>query len=560
MSERLELGRWRSVGAVALLSAGLGCTRIQPALTPPEAGGAPWRELTSTHVILRTDREEADAREALVDMEQTFMALHDMGFPQLDVRNRRIVVVHFARQRDYEKFEPANTAGVFHARLPNDVYPQPTMVVWGRLDASTRTTLQHELTHMFARASLGVMPVWFSEGLAQYYETLAVEDGFAYVGRPILKLRAWAGSGWKEVRNGAFLTTYVPISYVPEVERLTAMDPPAFYVWTDRGRQPVDDEVKQGIGHYLGAFGLVHLVLQDAKYQPRFDKVMELIGQSKPFSEAWSAAFSDVSASQLELDYRQHLLNRFETMVLRTPYKLADVQMESEREIAPADVHVLWARLRPWRGSDLASSKADLESAKALAPESADVVALDAEMALDAGDLEEAGKRMEKALAARPEDEHFLLMDLMISLSLARRKAPTAELDAAGQSRIGALIRTAKSGVAFDFLARYHGSIGKTDVALVFAKRAVKADPTCAQCFATLGRLLFTSGDKAAGLRATESALSLLPDGVRDDHLEAQRIAQKAAVQQAKPEDAKPQDAKPQETKPPESKPEDAKP
>ena len=111
MSERMDAGRWRSLGSVALLAAALGCTRIQPALTPPEAGGAPWRELTSTHVILRTDREEADAREALVELEQTFMALHDMGFPQLDVKNRHIVVVHFARQRDFKGVSPKGFDG-----------------------------------------------------------------------------------------------------------------------------------------------------------------------------------------------------------------------------------------------------------------------------------------------------------------------------------------------------------------------------------------------------------------------------------------------------------------
>lgn len=550
MSERMDAGRWRSLGSVALLAAALGCTRIQPALTPPEAGGAPWRELTSTHVILRTDREEADAREALVELEQTFMALHDMGFPQLDVKNRHIVVVHFARQRDYERFEKASTAGIFHASLPNDIYPEPTMVVWGRLDASARTTLQHELTHMFAHAALGPMPVWFSEGIAQYYETLAVEDGYAYVGRPMLTMRAWAGSGWKSVRNGAFMTTYVPISYVPEVAQLTSMDPPAFYVWTDRGRQPVLDEERHALGNYLGAFGLVHLALQDQRYQPKFDKMMELIGQSKPFIDAWSSAFSDVSASQFEQDYRQHLLNRFETMVLRTPYKLVEVQVASEREIAPADVHVLWARLRPWKGADLAASKADVDAAKGLAPESPEVIALEAEMAIQAGQMEDAGRRLDKALGARPDDEHLLLVDLLIAWSIARQKAPNAELDKEGQSRIGALIHAAKSGVAFNFLARYHNSIGKSDVALVFAKRAVKADPTCVRCFATLGQLLFASGDTAAGLRATETALSLLPDGVRDDQLETQRAAQREAVKNAKPDAPKPDAPKPEDARP----------
>jgi tetratricopeptide (TPR) repeat protein len=531
-----------------LVAVGSGCTRIQPPLTPPETGGASWRELVSPHIVLRTDRDEADAREALVDLEQTYVALHDIAFPQLDVKGSRIVVIHFDRQRDFEKLEPSNMAGIFHARLSNDLYPEPTMVVWGKLDASARQTLQHELTHMFARSSLGVMPVWFSEGLAQYYETFTVEDGFAYIGRPLLKMRAWASSGWKTMRQGAFMTMFVPIGYVPEVQKLTAMDPASFYVWTDKGRQPLDDEVKHQTGNYLGAFGLTHMVLQDAKYQPRFDKLMDLIGQAVPFTEAWASAFQGVDADQLETDYRQHLLNKFETMILRTPYKLVDVKADAERTMPPADVHLLWARLRPWRGADLPAAKADVDAAVQLAPTSPDVLFVSAEMHLAQKQVDMAAADITAALAARPDDERFLLGGLAIAQASAANKgaAPNA-LVAKQKEMIERLARVASSGAALDFLARQHELQGDHDEALAFAKRAVKSDATCVDCYATLGDLLFERKDYPAALHATEVALSLLPDGVRDESLEAQRRTQLEAVlrEGKKPRDtpAKPGDS-----------------
>ena len=531
-----RLAPTRGLAPLVLLAAALGCAKILPPLTPPEAGGAPWREMVSQHIVLRTDRDEADAREALVDLEQTYVALHDIGFPQLDVKGSRIVVIHFDRQRDFEKFEPANMAGIFHSRLPNDLHREPTMVVWGKLDAGARVTLQHELTHLFARASLGPMPVWFNEGLAQYYETLAVEDGFAYVGRPLLTKRAWASSNWKTMRQGAFMTVYVPIGYVPEVEKLTAMDPAAFYVWTDRGRQPLDDEIKHQTGNYVGAFGLAHLILQDPKYQPRFDKLMELVGQSTPFADAWGTAFQGVDAGGLETDYRQHLLNKFETMVLRTPYALPAVKADAERTMDPAEVHLLWARLRPWHGADLPVAKADVDTAKEMSPASPEVLYVSAELHLALGELDKAVAEMDAALTARPDDERFLVAGLAVAQAAALNKDPSARvLTGKGKAMIDRLSKVASSGDALDFLARYHEAQGAHDDALAFAKRAVKSDATCVRCYATLGEILFARKDYAAALRATDVALSLLPDGARDEALEAQRRAQLEATKRAPP-------------------------
>lgn len=512
---------WALLVAPWLLAASA-CTRIQPPLTPPEAGGAPWRELVSGHVILRTDRAEDDARETLVDLEQTYGALRDIAFPQLDVSGSRIVVLHFARQRDFEALAKANIAGQFYPRLPNDLVPEPTMVVWGKVDATARTTLRHELTHMFARVSLGPMPTWFNEGLAQYYETLEIEDGFAYVGRPQLTARAWARSEWNVFRNGPFLTTHVPIGYVPEVAKLTAMDTGQFYVWSDKGRQPTEDEVKRLTAHYLGAAGLVHLLLQDPKYQPRFDALMEAIGKSEPFSEAWSAAVAGVDAAAMETDFRQHLLNRFETMVLRTPYKLPDVKTESERALTPAEVHLIWARLRPFKGPDLAAAKADVDAAKALSPQSPDVLAVAARLALAMDKLSDAAAAVDEALSARPKDERLLILAAVIGGS--RVDAASAESKPAlalkRDKLLERLASAATTGLAFAMLANHAASAEKWDEAKAFAQRGIKSDPTSADGFAALARVAFQQQDHEGAVRAMQIALSLLPDGTRVEELE----------------------------------------
>lgn len=499
----------------------LGCTQILPPLTPPEAGGPAWREVVSQHVILRTDRGEAEAQEALVELEHTFVALHDIAFSQLDISGSRIVVVHFDRERDFQKFAPAATTSRFFGYTPGDQRPEPTMIVWGKLDAAKRTNLQHELTHMFAHTSLGELPVWLDEGLAQYYETLEIEEGFAYIGRPLQTKRAWPQTGFGNERRGVFFTRFVPIGYVPAVPKLVAMDRVAFNVWDDKGRQPTDEEINHRDANFLGAFGLVHMLFQEEKYQAGFDKLMDELTKNVPPERAWQAAFGSVPVDQMETDFRQHLLNRYETMVLRTPYTFPKVETQLAREMAPADVHVMWARLRPWAGEDLAAAEADLEAARKLAPDSSELRLASGRLAFRKGELERAAAELDAALAKRPTDAELLTEALMV-LDARLAKGADAALAAARGDLIARLEKAAPTGESLRFLALHAEAQGKPDAALELARRSVQTGPTCGPCFATLGKLLFGARQLDAALRATSTAMSLLPDGKRDLELEAQ--------------------------------------
>jgi hypothetical protein len=50
----------------------IGCVH-KPPLVSPAAGGAPWVELTSPHFVLDSDEPVAAAREALTDLEHTYV-------------------------------------------------------------------------------------------------------------------------------------------------------------------------------------------------------------------------------------------------------------------------------------------------------------------------------------------------------------------------------------------------------------------------------------------------------------------------------------------------------
>lgn len=543
-----------SFASVTLL-ASLGCTRILPPLTAPEDGGPQWREMVSKHVILRTDRDEGDAREALTELEHTYAALHDIAFPQVNVDGSRIVVVHFNRERDYNQFSPAQTSGQFYWKLPNDLEAEPTMLVWGKLDASARATLQHELTHMFVRASLGGAPPWLNEGLAQYYETLEVSDGFAYVGRPLRKARAWPKTEWGQERSGVFMTATVPIGALPRVKDLVEMSSSQFYVWSDKGRQPTLDEGRAGTANYLGAYGLVHMILHEPEYQAKFDAMMELVSRGVPIRNAWQGSFDDVSTDELESDYRRHLLNRYETMVLKTPYALAPVAAELDRAMAPADVHVLWARLRPWGAAELALAREEIQRARALASTSAEVLFWSGRMRAAEGDAAGAQADLDAAVATKPKEPRYLEGLAVLYRRLRANDQADKDLAMKEQAAIARLAIVAVSGTELDTLADYHERSGHLDEALGYAQRAVKADPTCWTCFRSLGEILFQKKQFADAARVQTIALSLLPDGAQQPGEEAKLRTYLEAARTAPVVPATPPAATPPAQAPPEAPP-----
>ena len=52
-------------------------------------------------------------------------------------------------------------------------------------------TIQHEYVHQLVQHNLPRVPLWFNEGLAEYYSTFAVEGGVAFVGRPVDRHLRW---------------------------------------------------------------------------------------------------------------------------------------------------------------------------------------------------------------------------------------------------------------------------------------------------------------------------------------------------------------------------------
>ncbi|MFT3765048.1 MAG: hypothetical protein QM820_05975 [Minicystis sp.] len=523
------LGRLAVLACASL--AALGCAAP---LTGPAAGGAPWTEIRSPHFTVRTDLEDAEAQRVLGSIEEVYAVFKRVAFPSEGDPHDRIDVTVFARARDYEAVAPAGANAYFDWLLPNDLEPAPTMVMHGALDDDTRRVLQHELTHFFVHQAFGGVPVWFNEGLAEYYSTVTVANGFAYVGlpRPDRHINLERAAPWKSGRNSE---SWVPIQALPTFGRLVSLNPEAFYLWDDESRQAS----RLRACNYAGAWGLVHLLHEGpAEYRRRYAALADLLHHGKPFGLAWRTAFGGIDAGTLATDYAHHFSVPAKWHAV--PFTPGATALPHEaRAMRDAEVHLLWARMLRWSGASLERAARHLDEAAASERDAPDVVFWRAVFAASARrDFAEAVRGFDAVLAKKPDDPRLLL-------GLARA---LSQWEAAGGAPPGRLARTmealaqrATSPTQLDFVARWHLGGGRLAEAAPVAERAAKADPTCAPCWDTWAQVAYAKGDVAEAFAAEQRAVAVLGDR-RVNRRMLERLLRYAREYEAKMRSAGPQD------------------
>ena len=78
--------------------------------------------------------------------------------------------------------EPAPVSGFFLSHPHGDF-----VVVSAAAEESVRRVLYHEVLHRFVRHHLPEAPLWLNEGLAEFYSTLEVGRGEAWIGAPVVE-------------------------------------------------------------------------------------------------------------------------------------------------------------------------------------------------------------------------------------------------------------------------------------------------------------------------------------------------------------------------------------
>src|SRR6185503_3054 len=76
---------------------------------------------------------------------------------------------------------PAPVSGFFLSHPHGDF-----VVVSAAAEPEVRRVLYHEVLHHFVRHHLPEAPLWLNEGLAEFYSTLEVDHGEAWIGRQVV--------------------------------------------------------------------------------------------------------------------------------------------------------------------------------------------------------------------------------------------------------------------------------------------------------------------------------------------------------------------------------------
>jgi tetratricopeptide (TPR) repeat protein len=499
------------------------CASLRKPLTCPESGGRSWTEVTSAHFVLKTDLDADDATKESARLEDMYSAISDLGFPSTDKPKMRIDVVHFRRHEDYAEIGSKMSGGVFLGYGRHDLERVPVAIYGGDMVERTVITLKHELTHRFVHYYYPQAPAWLNEGFAEYFATLALDDGQATLGRAPVDTRFWKGP-WHWEWNPKGWNTLAPVSEAPRTSELRAMKPEQFY--GDQGLEPTTLEGRKAFKtlttHYQGAWCFVHLLKSDASYEAPFNEYLQRLHVGESDEAAWAKTLGRIPTEKLEADYHASLAPK-EVLLLRTKYAPNAVAPEHVRAMSDAEVHVLWARLRPWDAAESrAAASADLEEARKADAFDPDLALVESQLARKNGASHEAKAALERAIERHAGDRRLWNALGWITLSDAPSTKNGDKATAAALAPIAERLRErAQSAPELDLLAHVSLVNGQPDDALAYEKRAMATDPNCVDCLVLVSRALYEKRLFTEAADMVTFALGLVQEGARPQGLVA---------------------------------------
>ncbi len=206
-------------------------------------------------------------------------------------------VVVFKSDSSYAPFKPnANIAGYFQAG-PDVNYITLTTEVRGQQDPFS--VIFHEYTHLLVENTFADVPLWFNEGLAEYYSTFTITDD-------------------QKVRLGTAIGSHVFLL------RESKMLPLRTLFEVDHKSPHYNETNKQGI-FYAQSWALMHyLLIGKAGKVEQLGKFMELLTAKKPLEEAFQQAFG-TPMEVMEKELRDY--------VKKDRYNVLDGHFESKIEL-----------------------------------------------------------------------------------------------------------------------------------------------------------------------------------------------------------------------------------
>ncbi|HET6979614.1 MAG TPA: tetratricopeptide repeat protein [Pyrinomonadaceae bacterium] len=256
-----------------------------------------WVSVRTKNFFLLGNASEKDIRKVGLRLEQ-FREVFTKLFPKLKFNTPvPTTVIVFKSDSSYAPFKPrANTAGYFQ---PGSDVNYITLTTEVRGEQDPFTVIFHEYTHLLVENTFESAPVWFNEGLAEYYSTFSItDDQKIRLGTPI-------GGHVFLLRDSKML----PLRTLFEVDH----------------KSPHYNESKKSSIFYAQSWALMHyLIIGKAGKVEQLGKFMELLRNKMPMEQAFQQAF-DTSFEVMEKDLRDY--------VQKTRYNVIDGHFERKLEL-----------------------------------------------------------------------------------------------------------------------------------------------------------------------------------------------------------------------------------
>ena len=238
-----------------------------------------WVSVRTKNFLMLGNASEKEIKNVGLKLEQ-FREAFTHIFPNVRFNTPvPTTVIVFKNDSSYASFKPSpNLAGYFQ---PGQDVNYITLTTETRGEQDPFSVIFHEYTHLLVNNTFTNAPVWFNEGLAEYYSTFSItEDQKIVIGAPI-------SSHVYRLRESKML----PLKTLFEVDQKSPH-------YNERNKQTIFYAESWALMHYL-------IVGKAGKVEP-LGKFLELVDAKVPMDQAFQQAFG-VPFETMEKDLRNYI-------------------------------------------------------------------------------------------------------------------------------------------------------------------------------------------------------------------------------------------------------------
>lgn len=265
-----------------------------------------WLNLRTKNFNIVGNADETDARQLALKLEQFRLIISRLTNTS-NVAPVPITVVVFKNDGAFKPFKPlyngkpANLSGFFQQSEDENLIA----LDMNANEEYPMSLIFHEYTHLLTAYGSSPLPLWLSEGLAEFYSTFDVKKNEVTIGRPLSR--------------HVFLLRekFVPFQTLFSVRH----DSPGY---NERDKQGVFYAESWALAHYL-MFGNKHA------RQPQLTQFLGLLASGKNVEQAFNEAFK-TGFAEMEKELRRYVENQSYPGMI---YTLKSTEGEKEVTVRP---------------------------------------------------------------------------------------------------------------------------------------------------------------------------------------------------------------------------------